>query len=491
MAEVTPEGASGKLKVFISYSRRDALDFAQQLKAALEAFGHEPLLDVHGIAGGENWQERLGALILEADTVVFVLTPESAGSNVCRWEVEQTQRLAKRLIPIAALALGDAKPPSALSARNYIHFYAEKSVPGSGFGYGLQRLIAALVTDLDWIREHTRITAAAERWQDQGRGVANDALLIGRNIDLAEGWLAARPANAPDPPAIVIEFIRASRAAADTRTQQELRQLAEMRSAQEAREAALVEKEVAQRQAAEASRRVVRSTLFGAVAALSLAILSAVVAYYAVGQTREAQRSRETATKNRDAALLSQSQYLADLAKQKVDQGESGTGLLLALEALQDQFGDSEIARVRPYWDQAEVSLEASIRSLRELILLKGHSEQIKSVALTPDGSRIVTASQDTTVRIWDATSGADVGALKGHTGEINAVTVTADGLRIVTGSSDGTARIWDAKTGAELVVLKIQISPGKSTDVWAVAVTQDGARILTGSSDGSVRIWD
>ena len=68
----------GKLRVFISYSRDD-LDFADQLDAALYDF--ECLIDRHGISGGEDWKRRLGNLISEADTVVFVLSPSSARSS--------------------------------------------------------------------------------------------------------------------------------------------------------------------------------------------------------------------------------------------------------------------------------------------------------------------------------------------------------------------------------------------------------------------------
>ena len=75
-----------KLRVFISYSRDD-LDFADQLDAALNACGFECLIDRHGISGGEDWKRRLGSLISEADTVVFVLTPNSARSPICDWEV--------------------------------------------------------------------------------------------------------------------------------------------------------------------------------------------------------------------------------------------------------------------------------------------------------------------------------------------------------------------------------------------------------------------
>src|SRR6516225_3843764 len=71
----------GKLRVFISYSRED-LNFADQLDAALSTYGFECLVDRHGISGVEDWKRRLGDLISEADTVVFVLSPSSAHSEI-------------------------------------------------------------------------------------------------------------------------------------------------------------------------------------------------------------------------------------------------------------------------------------------------------------------------------------------------------------------------------------------------------------------------
>src|SRR6476659_5742252 len=76
----------GKLRVFISYSRDD-LKFADQLDAALNTCGFACLIDRHGISGGEDWKRRLGKLISEADTVAFVLSPDSARSEICDWEV--------------------------------------------------------------------------------------------------------------------------------------------------------------------------------------------------------------------------------------------------------------------------------------------------------------------------------------------------------------------------------------------------------------------
>src|SRR6516164_9798246 len=118
-----------KLRVFISYSRED-LDFADQLYAALNACGFECAIDRHGIVGGEEWERRLGSLISEADTVVFVLSPTSARSKFCAWEVEEAARLSKRILPVNCRPLGDASPLPRLRDLNYIFFHNDpKAAP--------------------------------------------------------------------------------------------------------------------------------------------------------------------------------------------------------------------------------------------------------------------------------------------------------------------------------------------------------------------------
>src|SRR5215831_13207663 len=93
-------GAGEKLKVFISYSRRDSADFADELVAGLEYGGFTPFLDRHDISPGEPWQQRLGGLIQQADTIVFVISPESVKSERCVWEVDEALTQSKRIIPV-------------------------------------------------------------------------------------------------------------------------------------------------------------------------------------------------------------------------------------------------------------------------------------------------------------------------------------------------------------------------------------------------------
>src|SRR5215470_9622754 len=170
--------ASEKLKVFISYSRRDASEFADELVAGLELAGFAPFLDRHDISAGEDWEARLGGLIAQADTVVFVVTPESVKSERCVWEVDQT--------PVA-----DSDIPSQLSRLQFVRFDS-----GRGLARPLAELAEALRLDLDWIREHTRLAELAARWLARGR--PESLVLRGDDLDTAQGWMARRKAGAPE-----------------------------------------------------------------------------------------------------------------------------------------------------------------------------------------------------------------------------------------------------------------------------------------------------
>ena len=77
------------------------------------------------------------------------------------------------------------------------------------------------------------------------------------------------------------------------------------------------------------------------------------------------------------------------------------------------------------------------------------------SAAFSPDGQRIVTASDDNSARIWDAATGKQIAALQGHTDRVRSAAFSPDGRRIVTASDDNTARIWDAATGKQIAALQ------------------------------------
>ncbi len=122
----------------------------------------------------------------------------------------------------------------------------------------------------------------------------------------------------------------------------------------------------------------------------------------------------------------------------------------------------------------------------KELLTLSGHTNQVWDIAFSPDGTRLATASFDKTAKVWDAATGKELLTIAGHTAEVRGVAFSPDGKRLATSSFDKTAKVWDAATGKELLALS-----GHTAAVWGVAFSPDGRRLVTASEDKTAKIWD
>ncbi len=120
--------------------------------------------------------------------------------------------------------------------------------------------------------------------------------------------------------------------------------------------------------------------------------------------------------------------------------------------------------------------------------VLAGHQAPVVGVAFSPDGGRLVSVSQDYTLRLCDAATGREIAVARGHNGPIEAVSFSPDVHRLASGGDDSTVRLWDAHTGAALAVCR-----GHSGPVRALAFSPDGSRLVSAAlpEDDRCRLWD
>ena len=486
-------GAGEKLKVFISYSRKDSAEFADELVAGLEYGGFAPFLDRHDIAAGEDWEARLGGLIAQSDTVVFVVSPEAVKSDRCVWEVDRTIELSKRLLPVIFKPVPEQDIPKKLSRLQFVRFDT-----GRGITRPLAELAEALRQDLDWIREHTRLGELARRWD--GRKRPEGLLLRGDDLGAAKAWMATRKVGAP-------EITDAQRALISASEEAEQKRLGNEREQLEREKAQVAEIKAAQARTARLNR--ITRWAFAAVGAV-IVIAGGIVGWLQWDKERQLATKEVALTESRQQLYQAQTKVTAQQAsnaelKSALDRRQlelehaqanilaelSGTKLLYTELDSALRFAargtriDLTLPRDAARVSSATAALAAAVSQANWRLGFGGHEGPVTSAAFSPDGSRIVTASWDNTGRIWDAASGKQIAVLS-DASRVASAAFSPDGSRIVTASLINTARIWDAASGSRIAVLNGHIS-----SLTSAAFSPDGSRIVTASRDRTARIWD
>jgi len=120
-----------------------------------------------------------------------------------------------------------------------------------------------------------------------------------------------------------------------------------------------------------------------------------------------------------------------------------------------------------------------------EQYLFQGHTDWVRCVCFANDGKRIVSGSDDLTLRLWDSATGTEVGAFQGHLGPVLSVAFSPDDRLIASGSWDRTVRIWDADTYQELCTIQ-----GYNGFVERVSFGPDSDKFVSAGRDAALRLW-
>ncbi len=294
------------------------------------------------------------------------------------------------------------------------------------FETAFQSLQESLDTDLDWVKGHTRLLVRATEWDQNNRN--NSFLLHGDDLSDAE-IRSVQGNKQPEFLPLQREYIMTSRQYA-TKKQ--------------------------------------RGFLIRVTAAFVVSIILAIVAFFAY---RDAQQQRKIAEAERD---LAQSRQLLANAQNNLDI-DPEISILLALQAL-DKV-DTQMG---------QTVLQQAMQSSFVEKTFTGHTNTVKDVVFSPDGTQAATASKDTTAKVWDVETGQELLTLTGHTNSLTSIAFNPDGTQIATGSLDTFAKIWDAKTGKELHSLAHPNEP-----IMSVDFSPDGSRLATGTENGTVKIWN
>lgn len=533
-------------RVFLSYSRKDVA-LATNLRDRLIEEGFDAYLDLFDIEKGEAWQERLQDLIVTADAVAFLISPDSVTSKVCDWEVNEAERLGKRLFPILCRPTPDDVVPGRLKRLNYARLDEDDA-----WVEEFPKFCQALRRDGQWLREHARLSEAAERWVRDSRSEAH--LLRLESVRTARKWESRRPPDASVGD-VLLEFLEASEAL-ELRQRKHLLTTIGRAFVKPARQAlAQGQHDVALRLSAAGTlladdfeMRLVPEREFTLLRAAREQLLRCVIEGQTVSFDSNGQRVtivgkdgrvrlhdpatglELSALEGGEASALNA--WFSRDGAHIIAVGRGGVVCLWNANSLQvrnsvncDGASISAICpqgawaisvkdRIARAWDlgagkqwgvlgqndvvEARFDFQGSraatshhdykvrlwdCATWRETAALVGHSNHIGSVAFSSTEDLVATTSWDGSARLWRGADGRALHVLEGHAGSVVDAAFSPDGTRLATAGNDNTIRVWDVSDGRELCVISAEY-------VHAVAFSPDGQRLVSTCHYGAVDVW-
>jgi WD40 repeat protein len=467
--------------VFISYSRRDD-QFVRRLDASFKARAMQIWVDYEDIAPSVDWWEEIKAGIEGSGSFIFVISPDSIASEVCRQEINAALENGKRFIPLLYrdINLHDTKENihPAVASHNWLNFRETDDYEAS-----FEKLVATINTDFEHLRQHTRLLVLAREWE--ARGWDNSALLYGSELDEAAQWFTKAATKKPAATELHTRYIN---------TSQNYRQR--------------------------------QRWLWGlGTAVLVIFAILSIGLFLALGESNRNAHAAEAARIDAENAAtenkaLANAASLVSSAQIAFEFGDSFSALPYALEAtalrplpiaqmtLADiayqagpiQWMNSHLSYIEEIDTRAGFAVSASrddtlvvwnlLTGLPERTLT-GHSADVKTVAFSPDGSRIASGGLDGRLILWN-TDGSGRREIRNNEAPIIRLAYAPDGEAIAT-----LTRIeLDNVRSYQLAIVNIASGefekrfPSQETAVTSLSYTPDGSAILVGYVNGRIEAW-
>lgn len=420
---------------FISYSRIDA-EFVRRLHGQLAAQGRDIWVDFEDIPLTADWWKEIQTGINQADSFIFIISPDSVRSEVCRDEIEYAVANNKRIVPVLFRDLVEKDDKEILhpmiSSHNWV-FFRERDP----FDMAFESLIRALDTDLEHVREHTRLLVRAKEWDANKRDPG--MLLSGVELSRAEDWLTGGMNLHPEPTDLHTQYIIASRNADAVR-----------------------------------QRRILAAVSVALVVAITLAIISLFLFRLSEVRRDEAERLRILADQRRQEA---RSLALAANTRNLINDSQNNLALALAIAAYQEQ---------QPPLADVQQTLARAIYGPGAAARLEGHQKSVLDVAYSPDGQTVYSVSSDGSLIVWNLADGTQINQLFFGDSIPSNVAVSPDGQLLAVGMFDGIVRLLNAADGVPRFWLT-----GHTAQVTQVVFSPDGTQVLSTSLDRTLRLWD
>jgi WD40 repeat protein len=446
-------------KLFVSYSRKDS-KAARKLIEAFKSIEQEVWVDWESIPPAVDWLEQIFRGIESADAFIFMVSPDSIASEVCKVEIGRAVQNNKRIIPIVLRDVDPKAAPENIRKLNWT--YIRKN---DDFEEGLAKIKTAIELDLDWLEEHRRLQVRALEWH---RKKDVSLLLRGRDLRNAIDMFRTYTSKDPTPTDLQQQYIEYSR-----RTERN-------------RNIAWVATGIAIIALTILSYTAIRASIIArASEAEALVQKAEAVKQRGIAEDNAAlaERNRQTAEKNAQEAIqqkelaeknarLAEAQRSAARARiYQTRTGELYTSTLLALDSWEKSPSD-----------EAEEILRENISLLPLPVAQTNQKGSITALELSPNGLTFLTASDDGTACVRNLKDGKSLFCATGST-SVNDAIFARGGKSIVIGDESGHVQVLNAETGAMEREFE-EKSPIRDLDV-----DQNGRNVSIARADGNITV--